>query len=186
MQIPIGEGSHHLTIAVYYGIAGASARGAAYDLNERLLACATARALAAGDAPYILLTDGNIQIEDSAILSTVVRGSNLIDVAAELNWTQNTTMTYQKGGIKTRFPDETGTSAIDHVLANEPGFLTVESLTYDWDYAISHNLDHVPINVSLTDKAFSAIIDKYIPVLPISTDTLCKLTEAIKTVSTML
>ena len=51
IQIPIGEGSHHLTIAVYYGIAGASARGAAYELNERLLACATARALAAGDAP---------------------------------------------------------------------------------------------------------------------------------------
>ena len=66
-------------------------------------------------------------------------------------------MTYQKGGIKTRFPDETGTSAIDHVLANEPGFLTVESLTYDWDYAISHNLDHVPINVGLTDKAFSEL-----------------------------
>ena len=180
MQIPIGNGAHHLTIAVYYGIAGASARGAAYELNERLLACATARALAAGDAPYILLMDGNIQIEDSTILTAVLRGSDLIDVAAETTWSQNTTMTYQKGGIETPFPEESGTSAIDHVLANEAGFLTVESLTYDWDYAICHNLDHVPINVGLTDKAFSAVINKYIPVLPIDTDSLCKLTENTK------
>ena len=152
LQIPIGNGSHHVTIAVFYGIAGASAKGAAYELNERLLASATARALAAGDAPYILLMDGNIQVDDSATLSSVVKGSNLIDVAAELSFVQSTTMTLQAGGIKTRYPDETGTSAIDHVLANEAGFLTIETFTYDWDYAITRNLDHVPIDLGLTDS----------------------------------
>ena len=88
-------------------------------------------------------------------------------------------MTYQAGVIKTRDPEGTGTSAIDHVLANEAGFLTVETLTYDWDYAISHNLDHVPIDLGLTYKAYSAMINKYIPVLPIAIDKLCKLTENI-------
>ena len=34
--------------------------------------------------------------------------------------------------------------------------------------------------MGLTDKAFSAVINKCIPVLPIDTDSLCKLTENTK------
>ena len=37
-KIPIGSQGHTICVAVFYGIAGASARGKAYDANELLLA----------------------------------------------------------------------------------------------------------------------------------------------------
>ena len=99
--------------------------------------------------------DGNIQIEDSATLTAVLRGSDLVDVAAGLAFAQTTTMTYQAGGIKARYLEGTDTSAIVHILTNEAGFLSVRTLKYSWDYAISHNLDHVPLELGLTDKAYT-------------------------------
>ena len=172
----LGTSSQAVNVAVLYGISGASAKGKCHDINERLLALATSRAISADDAPYLLMMDANVQPEDSATIQTVVREALLIDVCADRHENGQPPNTYQKGGIKCPSPTGENTSRIDVILANAAANLLIVEVRYLWDKAITNAFDHVPIDIILGTGAFTSTIDVYAPVRPIKTEELCKLT----------
>ena len=149
INFPINDSGQYFTIAVFYGVSGASAKASeAHRLNERLLSHAVARALAAEDAPYAILMDGNVTIEDSQVLKTTVRGSHLVNVYADRYPDKASTPTFRSGGIVHELVSgENYTSSIDHVLANFPANYLINDIHYRWD--LTNGLDHVPIDVEI-------------------------------------
>jgi len=69
------------------------------------------------------------------------------------------------------------TSSIDYAFANQAGVDVVDDITLNWEMAIEEGLDHVPIDVTLSDHAFRRYIDVLVPILPINIDELVILTQ---------
>ena len=166
--IPIGSEWVVVTFGCYYGVSGASHDTQCAAINERLLSACLARALAAGDAPYILLMDSNTPIPHSNALSSAIGHRRLIDLVADrLPGTPGPT--YCEGGIlgPIELLGTTDTSRIDIALANCVVNPFIEEINLRWDLAVDEALDHVPIDVVLKEEMTPFSIDALAPVEPI-------------------
>ena len=174
IQVPCGHGNHYVTLAVYYGLAGKTP--AERTMNERLLAQALSRATADPDAPYILFTDANTTIKKSSVLTTMIKASLIIDVHSDHHDLDERMPTFISNSItEPILLGDKGSSAIDYVLANQPGMDVIESIQFRWDLAIEDGLDHVPIDVILNDHAYRRYIDILAPAIPIDLESLVAL-----------
>ncbi len=162
ITVPMSAGTDALTCANYYGISGASSDSKAWNDNEALLSRAVERLIAAGDAPYILLGDFNIDPAESTALATAVEAGLMVDLAFSITpatqdeddpdvWTRRPQATYRKSGPFVGM-DGKGTSRIDAIFANPAAAALVTDLCYEWDL-VEH--DHVPLKVVLDTNAFT-------------------------------
>jgi len=111
----------------------------------------------------------------------MIKSSLLVDVHSDHNDLEERMPTFMKNCItKPISLGDEGSSAIDYVVANQPGMDVIESIEFRWDLAIEDALDHVPIDVTLNDHAFRRYIDILTPAIPINLEALVLLSPARK------
>ena len=91
LKVPVRGRTKYLTIASFYGISGSSSNDRKYRANEELLSDAIKRAIEAGDAPYLLCGDFNVDPRDSQAIAAAVNSGLLVDIGHEwaTTWTEN-------------------------------------------------------------------------------------------------
>ena len=81
MKIPIVGRTKFINVASFYGISGAASNEKKRRANEELLATAVGRAIEAGDEPYLLCGDINVDPMDSTAVRAAVNAGLLIGSA---------------------------------------------------------------------------------------------------------
>jgi len=89
VTLPTSKKGHYLTVANYYGIAGASQGGEDFRCNEWFLAAAGRRAASFHNHPYFLIGDCNDSITHSKVMAALTEQHILYDVAAEFTKKDN-------------------------------------------------------------------------------------------------
>ena len=131
--------------------------------------------LAAEDAPYALLTYGNIEACSSQILRSLIDAGQIINVHADRHPDQPAQPAYMHGGITEEIQLVTkGSSAIDYVLTNHAGNQLIDTVTLRWDLAEGY--DHVPNDVCVQAQLSPTFANTPVPVKPINTAALVDLT----------
>ena len=74
----LGKGNKHIKIASLYGYDGAPTDGERFRLNEDLISRALIRMLEAGDTPYIICGDFNINPQQSPALAGLIAKGILV------------------------------------------------------------------------------------------------------------
>ena len=106
--------------------------------------------LVAGDVPYYIGTDMNIDPAKSEILKRAMDCGLVIDVPAQ--FAHGNQPTYDRDGQKEGRIGP-GRTRIDTILANKAGAAMVKTCKLRWDLT---PVDHVPIEITLNMKAFNA------------------------------
>ena len=115
-SIPLDNKGSFVSVSVFYGVAGASGGGDAYRINERLFSMIIVRIMSEEDAPHILLTDANIDQNESFVLRNAVRDGKIINVVDDRSQDEERQPTFKHGGIDGKIEDgTTGSSTIDYV-----------------------------------------------------------------------
>ena len=103
----------------------------------------------------------------------MLKSSILVDLYSDKHDNTERAPTFKSNGISEPLKaGEKGTSSIDYAFANQAGVDVVDDITLNWAMAIAEGLDHVPIDVTLSDHAFRRYIDVLVPILPIKIDEL--------------
>ncbi len=144
-----------LTTACYYGVSGANSCPRKHKHNEVLLSKAISLVLEAGDQPYLLIGDLNVDPMSSPAIAEAVDAGLLIDVGhmfapdTMVNEHGETIKqpepTYDKKGPMPGMSGP-GVSRIDVALANPAAISAVKSFHLRWDLV---QVDHVPIQIVL-------------------------------------
>ena len=155
VKVPITGGAKILTVASFYGISGASSDDRKKALNENLITAAVKRALLAGNEPYLLCGDFNIEPEASPAIAAAVELGLIIDIGHE--WAPVTDV--EDDELRRKKPDPTysttepepcmegkGVTRIDLVLANPTAAASVTGHFSRWDLVLER---HVPQEVHL-------------------------------------
>ncbi len=151
----IGQGRGILTTATIYGISGANSSPKAMKHNEILLSQAISLLIKAGDQPYIIMGDINVEPEASPAVSAAVDSGLLVDVGHL--FASKTGIDEQGLAVKCPEPtfdkkgpmpgmEGTGVSRIDVALANPAAVSAIKSFDLRWDLV---QVDHVPIQITL-------------------------------------
>ncbi len=150
-----GKGGGCLTTSTVYGISGANSCQRKKKQNEALLADALTKLIQAGDDPYILMGDLNIDPENSPAIAAAVDAGLVVDVGHL--WARDVTV--DEEGRECKHPEPTyckdgpspgmsgpGVSRIDVVLANPVAAAAVKDFVLRWDL-VQEN--HVPLQITL-------------------------------------
>ena len=156
VKVPIGGKTKFLSVATYYGIAGANSDNRKKALNEHIVSMAIEKAINAGDEPYILCGDFNIEPEDSPAIAAAIEEGLLVDIGHE--WAPRVS-NEDDDERRQKQPDPTyssaepepgmqgqGTTRIDLMLANPSAAAAVIAHYSRWDLVQER---HVPQEVIL-------------------------------------
>ncbi len=162
VKIPLAHGARCLTAATVYGISGASSDARKKRANEDILAAAIGDLLDAGDDPYLLCGDVNLDPERSPSIAEAVDAGLLVDIGHL--WAAERTV--DEEGNVTKCPDPTfsakgpipgmrgdGVSRLDVILANPVAAAAVIGFTPRWDLV---QVDHVPLQVDMRIRDLAA------------------------------
>ena len=168
VMIPTKGSTNHMGAATVYGIPRAASDTRCYQENEIILSKAILRMIEAGDIPYILMGDININLADSEAIASAVQAGILVDVAFATRNGCEPSPTYRRSGpYEGMTEDEGNVSRIDVILANPVAAAAVTSFNYRWDLTVS---DHVPLEVNLALGSFEKSTMAFDGPSPIKTD----------------
>ncbi len=168
VKIPLAHGARCLTASTVYGISGANDDARKKRQNEDLIAAAINDALDAGDDPYLICGDANVDPEDSPSIAAAVEAGLLVDIGHAWAATQSE----DEHGNVVKIPDPTfsshgpvpgmtgpGVSRLDVILANPVAAAAVVNFVPRWDLV---QVDHVPLQVimKVRDLAATEVVHK--------------------------
>jgi len=94
----------------------------------------------------------------------MLKSSILVDLYSGKHDNIERAPTFKSNGISEPLTvGEKGTSSIDYAFANQAGVDVVDDINLNWEMAIEEGLDHVPIDVTLSDHAFRRYSDVWCP-----------------------
>ncbi len=162
VKIPLAHGARCLTTSTVYGISGANDDARKKRQNEDLIAAAINDALDAGDDPYLICGDVNVDPEDSPSIAAAVEAGLLVDIGHAWAATQSE----DEHGNVVKIPDPTfsshgpvpgmagpGVSRLDVILANPVAAAAVVNFVPRWDLV---QVDHVPLQVTMKVRDLAA------------------------------
>ncbi len=128
-------------------------RAKEHTQNEALIARALRRMMAAGQVPYVIAGDCNVDPTKSPVLTQFINQGLLYDeFAPRKSHEEQSINTYRRGGIIADAMDEKYCSRVDAALTNVIAHAAVTSARFEWEKAVS---DHVPLAVTLRVGAFA-------------------------------
>ena len=155
-KIPISGNARFLTIASFYGISGANSDGRKKALNDNIITQAIEKVIEAGNDPYILAGDFNIEPETSIAIAAAVDEGLLVDVGHE--WATKTKEGDDPEDTH-KLPEPTysnsdpepgmtgpGVTRIDLVLANPTAAAAIQGHYPRWDLIVEK---HVPQEIHM-------------------------------------
>ncbi len=148
-------GKRALTTATYYGISGSNSCQRKSKRNEMLIAQAIDLLIKAGDQPYILMGDFNVEPSQSAAIMAAVDMGLMFDLGHM--FAEKVERDEQGEAVKCPEPtfdrngpapgmQGSGVSRIDLAFANPAAVSSITSFHHRWDLV---QVDHVPIQIIL-------------------------------------
>ncbi len=157
--VPAGRTSTHFGAATIYGVSGASKDSRCHRENEALLAKAVMRVLEAGDLPYVLAGDINVNPAESEVIASAVEAGILVDLGHAARARDDPDPTFRRSGpFEGMTEDDAATSRIDVILANPTAAASVTSFCPRWDLVIG---DHVPLEAKFNVGAYCKEVCRY-------------------------
>ena len=109
--------------------------------------------LEAGDTPYIICGDFNINPQQSPAIAGLMAKGMLIDVPQAFGLGGQHTFCHHAKGPPKEGIEEKGRTRIDTILANKAAFPLITDCKCKWDILLS---DHVPIEVVMNLQKYGA------------------------------
>ncbi len=166
--VPAGKATTHFGAATIYGVSGASKDSRCHRENEALLAKAVLRVIEAGDLPYVLAGDINVNPAESEVIASAVEAGILVDLGHAARSGEAPEPTFRRSGpFEGMTEDDVATSRIDVILANPTAAASVASFRPRWDLVVG---DHVPLEAKFSVGAYAKDVCRYDGPKPINVD----------------
>ena len=126
VSLPVGDGTHCITIASLYGISESSKGGEKAKLNDDIIADALERGVGFGATPYIICADVNEHPLNQTSIKKALESNWWFDATREM-FGIDPPPTFCKSGVKKSMKGK-GVTKIDTILVNRPARLALMSV----------------------------------------------------------